>query len=816
MLHIRYRRQISRIMVAFMLLEGIFWYGRDIKTAYAADNTESYRNVVYALDENNKDAQGICYHISGDYAMVGDTSFGAADYQGAGDGIVTIPDAVSLDGRIYDVTRISSYAFNRCSKLKEIVVGDNVQEISEGAFSLSGLGKIHIGKQVRKIETSRLIPFEGTKLEEITIDPENTSYTVKDGVLFTADMTELIRYPSQDSRTEYVIPDSVTKISMYAFEMARNIKDMVIPAGIEEIGAAAFEASTALYSVQDLRGVKQLGAMAFADATNLKMLLLGDDLKIYMGAAYRNTNNIIIRSGIEMMYFPDGTQTTYEVLNGCYGVKNVVFGKGMTLHRGDCAFCKDLETIILPEDITAIPENFAKGCTSLKSIYIPDTVTEIGENAFEGDDVVLYGKKDSVVESFAKEAGITFQDIDTHVHHYEQHTFYEDAHVKITGMLCAECGQAYNCEQSLIREIPGAGENSPSPTAEPIKTPEATQSPTPTKEPEKTPEETQSPMPTKEPEKTPEAAQSPTLTQSPTPTKEPEKTPEAAQSPTPTQSASPTKEPEKTPEETQSPSPTKEPEKTPEETQSPSPTAEPEKTPEETQSPTPTAEPEKTPEVIQSTSPTAEPIKTSEATQSPALTEGAPELAVSGLRVYSKDNRHVTLSWDYNTSVTGYEIYRSTGKNGTYRLLQTLSGETTSYKNNDQKAAVVYYYRLRAWWTDGRMIMYGSFTKPRAIRVTRLVTPVISVQKKRVGGIPYLKLRVRKYNADKLQLYVATNQGRYKKIALKNNSIKKLHGVYRIRYQKGKKTFWVRIRTYKKLWGKKMFSYYSKPVKIKV
>ena len=176
----------------------------------------------------------------------------------------------------------------------------------------------------------------------------------------------------------------------------------------------------------------------------------------------------------------------------------------------------------------------------------------------------------------------------------------------------------------------------------------------------------------------------------------------------------------------------------------------------------------------------------------------------------------MTLFWDYNTSVTGYEIYRSTGKNGTYRLLQTLSGETTSYKNNDQKAAVVYYYRLRAWWTDGRMIMYGSFTKPRAIRVTRLVTPVISVQKKRAGGIPYLKLRVRKYNADKLQLYVATNQGRYKKIALKNNSIKKLHGVYRIRYQKGKKTFWVRIRTYKKLWGKKMFSYYSKPVKIKV
>ena len=166
-------------------------------------------------------------------------------------------------------------------------------------------------------------------------------------------------------------------------------------------------------------------------------------------------------------------------------------------------------------------------------------------------------------------------------------------------------------------------------------------------------------------------------------------------------------------------------------------------------------------------------------------------------------------------SATGYEIYMSSGKNKTYRRIQTLSGQTLSYTYNKQKAGVRYRYKLRAWWTDGSRIIYGAFTKPQTITVTRLITPVISVQKKRAGSIPYLLLRVKRYNADRVQLYAATNGGAYKKIVLKTNSIKKLHGIYRIRYQKGNKTFRIRIRTYRKRGKKRLFSYYSKPVKIK-
>ena len=772
----KYTPWVSRILIIALLISGNFLENPVSERTSAAEKPVSYRNVIYTLDENNKDPQGIYYNISGDEAMVGDTSFGAADYQGAGDGIVIIPDAVSKDGNVYDVTNISSYAFNRCSKLRKITVGDNVQKISEGAFSLSGLSKIHIGKQVQKIETTWLVPFEGTKLEEITIDPENRFYTVKDGVLFTADMSELVRYPSQDTRTEYTIPDSVTKISQYAFESVRNVKNMMIPSGVEEIGAAAFEAATALYPVQDLRNVKQLGAMAFADVKNLRMILLGENLQIYMGKAYQNTNQIIIRSGIESLYLPDGTKTSYEVLNGCTGVKSVIFGKGMTLHRGDGAYCKELENIVLPEDLTEIPENFAKGCTSLKSIYIPETVTKIGENAFQDDTIVLYGKKDSVAESYAKEAGLTFQDIDEHVHQYEPYTFYEDEYVTITGMLCRECGHAYDCEQTLIKALPEtsafpivtASTPTVTPTATPTLSPSAGVTPTATP----TPSPPAGATPTATPTLSPPAGVTPTATPtlSPpagvTPTATPTLSPPAGVTPSATPTANPMI--------------------------SLNPTASPQGSP--------------APSVLSTSMPD---------TDASAEPSERSDLSIAGLRVRSGDNRHVTLSWSYNMSATGYEIYMSSGKNKTYRRIQTLSGQTLSYTYNKQKAGVRYRYKLRAWWTDGSRIVYGAFTKPQTITVTRLITPVISVQKKRAGSIPYLLLRVKRYNADRVQLYAATNGGAYKKIVLKTNSIKKLHGIYRIRYQKGNKTFRIRIRTYRKRGKKRLFSYYSKPVKIK-
>ena len=52
------------------------------------------------------------------------------------------------------------------------------------------------------------------------------------------------------------------------------------------------------------------------------------------------------------------------------------------------------------------------GCKNLRKVVIPETVQAIDKLAFKGSkNVVIYGKKESYVASFAKENNITFKEI---------------------------------------------------------------------------------------------------------------------------------------------------------------------------------------------------------------------------------------------------------------------------------------------------------------------------------------------------------------------------------------------------------------------
>ena len=190
-------------------------------------------------------------------------------------------------------------------------------------------------------------------------------------------------------------------------------------------------------------------------------------------------------------------------------------------------------------------------------------------------------------------------------------------------------------------------------------------------------------------------------------------------------------------------------------------------------------------------------------------------LSVNNFYVSSTDNYKVRLSWTENQYADGYRLFLAEGRNGKYRLLRKFGKSRTAFTYPKQKAGVLYRYKLQAQKKENGSIIYGAFTAPMTIMVTRLVTPSVSVKKKKAGNIPYLQICVKKANADKVQMYVSTNNKSYQAIRLRENSIRKLHGIYRIRYKRGKRDFRIRIRTYKKLRGKTLYSYYSKVVRVR-
>lgn len=70
--------------------------------------------------------------------------------------------------------------------------------------------------------------------------------------------------------------------------------------------------------------------------------------------------------------------------------------------------------------------------------------------------------------------------------------------------------------------------------------------------------------------------------------------------------------------------------------------------------------------------------------------------------VQTVSSTSLKITWKKVSGASGYKIYRSTKKKGTYKLVKTVtSGNTVSYKNTKLKAGRTYYYKVQATSNEG-------------------------------------------------------------------------------------------------------------------
>lgn len=114
-----------------------------------------------------------------------------------------------------------------------------------------------------------------------------------------------------------------------------------------------------------------------------------------------------------------------------------------------------------------------------------------------------------------------------------------------------------------------------------------------------------------------------------------------------------------------------------------------------------------------------------------AYTSGLSGSAVArgNMPVEKKTGKNsISISWDKVSKADGYEIFRATSKNGTYKKIATVkSGSKTTYKDTGLTKDKTYYYRVRAYRenpvTDGdgeetTTITVGKMSDVKAIRTT--------------------------------------------------------------------------------------------------
>jgi hypothetical protein len=287
-----------------------------------------------------------------------------------------------------NVTSIGQSAFGYCSGLTNVTLGNSVASIGDGAFwGCSGLTTIAIPASVWSIEDDTFYDCSG--LTVITVDPANLYYCSPNGVLLNHSQTTLIQYPEAKAGS-YTIPSSVTSLAYSAFNYCTNLTSLTIGNNIASIGNYQFDGCTSLASVTIGSGVTSLGYDAFVDCTSLASVTIPGQVTSIGNEAFEgdiSLTNVMIPASVTSIgsraflsgpsliaIKVDPSNPVYSSLNG------VLFDANQTTLIQFPGGVGGSYTI--PATVTNIA-NFAFAYSmNLTRVTIPDNVIYIGDEAF--------------------------------------------------------------------------------------------------------------------------------------------------------------------------------------------------------------------------------------------------------------------------------------------------------------------------------------------------------------------------------------------------------------------------------------------------
>lgn len=286
---------------------------------------------------------------SGDYGYVllEDGTVKITAYNGS-EAAVTVPD--TIDGRT--VTVIGAGAFDQAATVESLVIPGCVKELETGAVSLCAKinsitiqegelteltsGSIKSCAALKKVSLPSNVTAIGTfeqclALDSIAVASGNKSLKSVDGVVYSADMKALVKFPQGKKLAEYYIPTSVTKIANNAFYEVQSPVKVYIPLTLKEIEGLPFAYSkvTLYYEGSSVPAAWKEAVSGFTFTVNGYKLKKtdkitstpgGNSIKLKWNSVYgANCYRIYYKSGGKWKTLADVKSTSYTVNGTKYG-----------------------------------------------------------------------------------------------------------------------------------------------------------------------------------------------------------------------------------------------------------------------------------------------------------------------------------------------------------------------------------------------------------------------------------------------------------------------------------------------------------------
>lgn len=234
--------------------------------------------------------------------------------------------------------------------------------------------------------------IENPQLEEVKISSKNKCMKVVDGTIYTKNMKTLLFHPPASKVEKLVIPEGVEIISSDSCRDNPHLKTVIMPDTVTKIGSCAFAGNINLESINISKNCKFIGESVFRGSKIKKIDIPAITCDIMPGAFYNMSclKKISVEKDNSLFFSVDGVlysqgsssnhllaypaakkDKTYTVLVDTEYIYYAAFMNA-----------ENLETIILPEALEKMEGTVFWDCTNLNTIVFCGKINTIGEHAF--------------------------------------------------------------------------------------------------------------------------------------------------------------------------------------------------------------------------------------------------------------------------------------------------------------------------------------------------------------------------------------------------------------------------------------------------